>query len=213
MDLEKFGLISGLRVDFAKSELYPVVLTENTRKLIKVNFKYKWIKSQWLCLETQILINLQKLNAVNYESLYKEVKTKITTWHKLNLTWANRIHLTKFYFFQFLFLFRPLPTPISQYHFNKCQRLMSEFLWSYKKPRVHHKIINKLTMQGKLNTTHLQSCYEAGQLVTLLSNLPLNQEDWPLIETMYVKPHSLLETFWKIPKLCPKNIKKIMYIL
>lgn len=105
-ELDHFGAVSGLKVNFAKSELFPICISQPDRRIIASQFPYRWVTAQWRYLGVHIPTDLSTLLRVNFDPVMSEIQWKLKQRHKGLLSWPDRIHLVKsFVFPKLLFLF------------------------------------------------------------------------------------------------------------
>lgn len=142
-ELDKFGGISGLKVNTAKSEIYPIRISPEEKLKISATYPFRWVSSSWRYLGVQIPVDLLKLLQVNYHPMLEEIKTKLRHCHKTVLSWPDKMHIVRtFVFPKFLFLFRTLPIHIPPSEFWKWQKVLSDFIWGFK---CHRIVFSKLT--------------------------------------------------------------------
>lgn len=86
---------------------------------------------------------------------------------------------------------------ISRKKLKTWQRILDDFVWDYRKPRIAFTTLIRPTQSGGINYPDLQTYYEASLLSSLSKMLDHHDMlDWIHIENSYTSPHSLLETIW-----------------
>lgn len=72
--LSQFGLVSGLKLNSSKSELFPISLSASVRQILKTNFPFCWTKQSWRHLGAQIPLDLNNLMSCNLDRLYRDTQ-------------------------------------------------------------------------------------------------------------------------------------------
>lgn len=203
-ELDQFGELSGLRVNVAKSELFPIYISPSDKQALNTMFPYRWVTSTWRYLGVHIPVDLSKLLHANFDPIVEDIQSKLKHWHKNFLSWPDRIHLIKsFVFPKFLFLFRTLVIPLPDSVLRKWQKMLLDFLWAYKRHRIATSKLTRPTVLGGLNIPNLSLYYEVAQLVHTIKLLGAedNQtEGWMDMESQCVHPMVLQIAVWRSTK-------------
>lgn len=110
---KEFVLISGLKVNFAKSEVFPMHLPLSEQISLAKVFPFKWTKTSWKYLGIHFPLNLDALKEVNYQPLVKSIRKAFKDRNSQKFSWPDRLQIIKSFILpRFLFLFRTLPIEI-----------------------------------------------------------------------------------------------------
>ena len=108
---EKFRLLSGLKVNFDKTEVMPTNGSCNHRKKFE-EIGLRWNMGPINTLGVQIWPNLDKMVKVNYEAKLGNMKSAIKMWASRNLSLMGKIIIIKSQVLsQIIYLLQCLPLP------------------------------------------------------------------------------------------------------
>ena len=145
--LNNFTKISGLKVNYNKSELAPLgrsrmeIYTHNfspgMRITIPTNGKY------------------EDLIKLNYDEKKVKIKNIIQSWNKRSLTLFGKVTIIKSLIVpQLTYLLSVLPNP-GQNYLKDIDSLIFNFLWDNKPPKIKREVILQKANQGGLNITDI----------------------------------------------------------
>ena len=104
---EKFRLLSGLKVNFDKTEVLPMNGSCNLEEI-----GLRWNMGPINTLGVQICPNLDKMVKVNYETKLGNMKSAIKMWASRNLSFMGKIIIIKSQVLsQIIYLLKCLPLP------------------------------------------------------------------------------------------------------
>lgn len=99
----------------------------------------------------------------NLGKLYNITKQQLEVWHKLNLSWFDRVAVTNMNIlpnFNFLFLHMPLHVPKKL--LNSIQMILNRFIWSKKKTaRIRARMMQQSVYDGGIGTPNIKVYYRA----------------------------------------------------
>lgn len=210
--LSRFGDISGYKINEAKSEAMMINGSWPNQLNDK---KFKWSKLGFRYLGVILTDNSSMLYKQNYDKLLTQVKNDLQRWKILPLSLTGRIETIRMNVLpQFLFLFGALPVPVPNSTFKCIEKLISEFIWQNKRPRVRLKILNSPKGNRGLALPHLKSYYWAAQLKALVTWIRMDTDTrWFQLEQSSVldRPISALIFMdtkqWKKLKIQNEGIK------
>ena len=105
LELERFSRISGLHVNFEKTQLVWIGSEKYSTNSVKTKWKLSWGKSSFKVLGIIFNIDLEKMIKVNYASKIQQVEKRIKQWEKRSLSPIGKITVIKLYSYQFLIIF------------------------------------------------------------------------------------------------------------
>ena len=192
--LEDFGIISGYKVNYDKSELFP--LNAVGRNFPSQNVPFKVVSNKFTYLGIQITDSFDNLFRANFEPLLTRTKQDLKRWSLLPLSVAGRVNSIKMNILQkFSYLFQCLPVYLTKAFFRKLDSLISEFLWQGRPPRLRKAFLERPKCLGGLALPNFQYYYWATHLRIMHYWLQATNSEhtaaWLIIEAASCKPSSL----------------------
>lgn len=196
--LHEFYKVSGLKMNFEKSDIFPIKMTQAERELLTPCFSFRWVHRKWTHLGIDIPLELQQLYALNFTRTVADIKQRLNAMKTHNYSWMDRLHVVKAFIFpKFLFLFRMLPIAIPQADLNSWQRLLNDFLWSNKCHRISFRILRQTARCGGMGVPDLHLYNVAANLTTVLRmNNDPQAINWLSLELQEDRPPSCRSMIW-----------------
>uniref|UniRef100_A0A671WUW6 Reverse transcriptase domain-containing protein n=1 Tax=Sparus aurata TaxID=8175 RepID=A0A671WUW6_SPAAU len=161
----QFGSISGFRVNKEKSSI--MFLNGGERRKPVVSHPFVNATEGFIYLGVRISPNISNLSSANYEPMMEEVSEEITRWTSLPLSTLGRINVVKMTILpKFLYLFQSIPLAPPPLFFPKTRKLLSNFIWNNRKPRLRLSLLYLPYERGGLQLPNLEWYYWAAQLRT-----------------------------------------------
>lgn len=138
--IDQFGLISGYKINYNKSEALP--LGDSANWVTPVNFPFKWSTSGFTYLGIRVSADIKDLYKLNFKTILASVKNDLNRWFDLPLSWMGRISLIKMNVLpRILYPMQMLPLKISRRIILDIEGLLSKFIWHGKKARIKMKTL------------------------------------------------------------------------
>ena len=134
--LQTFERLSGLKVNFDKSEIVKLGSTKNDN--LNIDNGIKITKDYLKVLGIKIPINnkVEDLIKLNYEPVLGKIKSIIKTWSRRTLTYFGKATIIKTLILpQIIYQLTNLPSPPDAY-LKDIDNLIFEFLWDKKRPKI-----------------------------------------------------------------------------
>ncbi|KAI5628117.1 hypothetical protein C0J50_8261, partial [Silurus asotus] len=164
--LGDFGSFSGYKLNFPKSECYPVNST--ALQLQRLNLPFKFNCSGFKYLGITVTRSLPKLFHANLAPLVADVKSDFQRWSSLPLSLTGKINAVKMNVLpKFLYFFQSLPLFLPKYFFYSLDRIINSFLWSGKPPRIRKTLLQRCRLSGGLALPNFQIYYWAAHIQKL----------------------------------------------
>lgn len=123
--LNKFAEVTGLRVNWSKSILFPIDQAAKTTS--PSHYPLQWVET-FKYLGVHISTQEKDYISLNLAPVLLEIKKKFKTWGNLPLSVWGRVNLLKMKIIpKFIYLFRHSPQWIPKSFFNKLNQLFSSF--------------------------------------------------------------------------------------
>lgn len=126
--LGRFGTFSGYKLNFQKSECFPI--NNLALQIQQESLPFRFSLDGFKYLGIHMTHSFSSLFEANYKAQLKEVKAELERWHSLPLTLAGRIHSVKMTILpKFLYLFQSLPVFLPKSFFHSINQSISSFIW------------------------------------------------------------------------------------
>ena len=129
-ELSDFAKISGLRVNFDKTQVVWIGIKKYSSQTIKTKWKLNWGKTDFKLLGIHFHIDLDKMNIINYNNEIVNIKKLVKLWKRRYLTPLGKITVVKTLLIPILnHLFISLPNP-SENVIKELNTIFYDFIWS-----------------------------------------------------------------------------------
>ena len=162
-ELEYFARISGLKVNFDKTQLVWIGSKKFDQNSIKTKWKLIWGKQTFKMLGINFNTDLTKMIKENYMQKVKTLESMIKQWERRSLTPLGKITAIKGLMIPaFNHLFFTLPNP-GQPVIDYINSILFNFLWG-NKVKIKKNVVIKQYTEGGLKMVNLQAFIEALKL-------------------------------------------------
>ena len=112
LELEWFKKISGLKINFSKTQVIWIGSKKYSSDRLCENWNLSWGKTTFTVLGINFDVDISKITKINYEKYLKKMKGLFKQWNKRNLTPIDKITVVKSLILPVLnHLFIALPNP------------------------------------------------------------------------------------------------------
>ncbi|CAJ1062856.1 LINE-1 reverse transcriptase -like protein [Xyrichtys novacula] len=202
--LNRFGTFSGYRLNFNKSECFPI--NDLARKIPSNSLPFRTSEIGFKYLGVLIRRSLDDLFRDNILPLVEKLKVDLHRWGLINISLAGRVNCIKMNVLpRFLYLFQALPVFIPRSFFCKLDSLLSSFIWGDKPSRIKREYLQRSRVEGGLALPNFKFYYWAANISKIICWSQHPDLDWCKIEANSCLNTSLLAlTTTKLPIL-PKR--------
>ena len=138
--LEDFTKLSGLRMNFEKTQIVWIGSQKNSNKRYMRDKNFIWNPGIFKMLGIAFSVNVRNIVPLNYENKLKEIDALLKIWSRRHLTPFGKITIIKsMALAKIVHLFINLPDPEKNF-LKQLSKLFNNFLWDGKKGK-----INKVT--------------------------------------------------------------------
>ena len=189
--LNRFGRFSGYKLNYSKSECFPVNIL--ALQIPDSDLPFKMSKNSFKYLGVNICHKLSDLYNSNFIPLLDKLKLDLDKWKSLHITLAGRVNVIKMNVLpRFLYLFQTLPVFIPKSFFTTVDKLISSFIWEGKTPRIRSEFLQRPKSGGGLALPNLRNYYWAANFCKIALWCQEPTLDWCQLEAKSCRSTSLL---------------------
>ena len=229
----KFGLISGLKVNLDKTELIPLGGYHLQHSQLKGTLKgIKPVNGPFKTLGVWFTKDIDLANRLNFIEKVENIKKILNIWKSRTLSWKGKITILKSLIVpQLIHLLGTVYVPNSL--LETIDKVFLDFLWSGKPPRIKKSTIISGYGEGGLKMPDIYSIHASQKIMwikrltdnnnrkwkkleQLLLGIDINLFSFKLPENMYKQPartqyhRQLLECWFDIKNCTPIHCNEIM---
>ena len=175
-ELSRFSKISGLNINFDKTQLVWIGSEKFSTRPIKTKWKLSWGSNQFKLLGILFNTDLDKMIKNNYIPKVTQMEKILKQWNKRSLSPIGKITVIKTLVIPiFNLLFTSLPNPNVEIY-ETINKTLYDFLWN-KNPKIKKAVVIKKYIEGGLNMINLNAFVNALKS-TWIRRLLLNESKW-----------------------------------
>lgn len=164
--LQKFGSISGYKINLSKSLLFP--LNDLARQINYDHLPFKIENEKFTYLGIVIASSVKALFKYNDKLMLERTKNNLDRWLKLPISLAGRINAVKMTITpRFLYLFQMIPIFLPKSFFAQLDHLISSFIWNKKPARIKKASLERVKSEGGLGLSNFLFYYWAANIAKL----------------------------------------------
>lgn len=192
--ISSFGEISGYKINFTKSLLFPI--NDQARHMSFGAYPLKETRDSFTYLGVTITRKYSDLFKHNLKPALERVKQDLTRWSALPISLAGRVNSVKMIIMpRFLFLFHTIPIFIPKSFFRELDKLIATFIWNKTIPRIRKAHLEKQKEAGGLALPNFLQYYWAANIYKLMHWVSASYEGggpvWVEMEQYSALPVSL----------------------
>ena len=167
MELRWFEDISGLKVNFDKTQVIWIGSKKFSNERLCTNWNLNWGKTKFSLLGIDFEVDLTTMGKMNFNKKLSKIRSIITQWNKRDLTPIGRICIIKsLVISQLNHLFISLPNPCENI-LNELHKIIFNFLWNNGTAKIKKDIITKPYEDGGLDMINLPAYIKALKITWL----------------------------------------------
>lgn len=176
-ELDLFANISGLNINFDKTQVVWIGSKKHSTRAIKTKWKISWGVKKFKVLGITFNVELEQMVKDNYTAKIQHLEKMVKIWSKRALTPIGKITVIKTFMISvFNHLFLALPNP-NQKTIDYINDMLFNFLWNNKTSKIKKSVIVKNYGEGGLQMLNLNAFIEAMKS-TWVRRLLINDCKW-----------------------------------
>ena len=209
-ELEKFSKISGLKINYDKTQIVWIGSKKYSSDTIKTKWKLSWGKDTFKLLGINFNTDLDKMAKGNYTEKIKLLGKTATQWQRRMLSPLGKVTVIKTMLIPTLnHLFITLPNP-SESIVNEINNILFTFLWN-KKTKLKTSICVKQYSEGGLKMINIKAFIDALKL-TWLRRLITYDSKWQHFIKSYIDLNKLMGCHLNYIEHCKKSLKNPFWV-
>ena len=155
--LDKFELLSGLKVNYDKTEILRIGSLKNTDAKLYTQRKLSWTNNPSVLLGISLGTELNEVIRKNYEQMINKIQNIVKLWKNRQITLIGRITIIKVLLLsQLIYRLSVLPSPLPE-QMKKINDIFFDYLWNNKKHFIDQKVMINGIGEGGLNMIDISS--------------------------------------------------------
>ena len=189
-ELDRFAKISGLKINYDKTQLVWIGSKKHSQDSIKTKWKLLWGEYKFRIVGINFNVDLEEMVAENYEVKLQELEKVAKQWEKRSLSPLGKVTIIKtFMISAFNHLFTMLPNPNKSITENMIKIIYS-FLWNKKPSKLKQTTVIKQYEEGGLKMVNLIAFMESVKL-TWIRRLLVEDCKWQVFIKQYIQVEKL----------------------
>ena len=189
-ELDRFAKISGLKINYDKTQLIWIGSKKYSPNSIKTKWKLLWGEHKFRILGINFNVDLDRMMEENYEVKLQQLEKVVKQWEKRSLTPLGKITVIKTFMisaFNHLFIMLPNPDKNIIDYMNK---IIFSFLWNKKPSKLKQTTVIKQYGEGGLKMINIRAFMEALKLTWVRRLLTVDCK-WQVFIKQYLQVEQL----------------------
>lgn len=208
--ISSFGLFSGYKINFAKSEAMPLGCLTSGPNMAEP-FPFRWSPAGFTYLGVYVTPTYGQMFKSNFPPLLDTIKADLDRWAPLPISWLGRIALIKMNILpRLLYPLQMIPILLSNKVIKVLEGWLSAFIWSKRKPRLKMAKLQMAGSDGGLDVPNLRfyqlashlrviSGWLRGDAASIWLDIESSQSKCPLSSLLFMNNFESIKNFCSNP--------------
>ena len=179
--LDRFGEISGLKLNEEKTEVYWLGSFHDSPEDIGIDKVNKPMK----ILGIYFTYNWQKFQGLNFENIIKSIKKSINAWQWRNFTLIGRIQIIKTFAIP-KFMFRASLISLTKEIVKQVNSVLYNFIWNSGKDKIKGLMLISDYENGGLRMPHIEALIKTQRIMCMKKYLDSYNSTWKMFLDSYL---------------------------
>ncbi len=194
--LDNFEKLSGLKVNFDKSEIMPLGPIKHNYEILLPESRINWCEGPIKSLGVILCHNTEELVNINYARAITKMETAMNIWQKRYLTLYGKIVVTNtFIISQLVYLMSVLPSP-SLTILMGVNKSIFKFIWNNKPEKIKRDVMKLPKMKGGMSVPDVLIKNESLKIAWINKFLK-SDNSWKVFALNFLKRQIPLDIFIK----------------
>ena len=203
-ELEKFHDNTGLRVNYDKTTIFRIGALKHSNRKFRTSANFKWANADINVLG--IVLDDESINR-NYHTIIQKMSTITQIWSQRNLSLKGKVTVLNNLVGSLLVYQMQMLPMISNIDLAKINRILEDFIWRGRKPKIRLKTLQNSTIQAGLRLFN-PALKDKSIKISWVKRYQDFDENSKLLALYCIKPVITNQELW----YCNTSVKDMKYL-